>query len=60
MEDENQVDEKIEMVQIKRCKLEQSNDNNTIGISTILTLGFVYVFSEFWFSSFEIVSLFTI
>ena len=51
---------KIEILQIKWCKPEQYDDNDTIGISPISTFRFVLVFSVFGFFSFEIVSLSTI
>ena len=46
---------KIEIPQIKRCKLEQSNDNDTICISAISTFGSVCTLLVFGFFSFEIV-----
>ena len=48
---------KIEIPQIKRCKLEQSDDDDKIGISVISTFKFVSTLSVFGFFSFEIIYL---
>ena len=48
---------KIEIPQIKRCKLEQFDDDDTISISAISVFKFVSMLSELRFFSFEIVSL---
>ena len=48
---------KIEIPQIKRCKLEQSDDDDKIGISVISTFKFVSTLLVFGFFSFEIIYL---
>ena len=47
---------KTEMLQIKRCKLKQFDEDDTIGISVISIFGFASLFSVFRLFSFETVS----